>query len=81
LIIKTGVLLRLYLGELHFKSFKFILAFLSNRFSFTRSSLGKTETRVQFYEIFKAPQKCFKNIVFIPPNEAAQKIPTISLVT
>jgi hypothetical protein len=64
------------LEELHFKNFRSIsVSSIQTGLSLLALASKKTETRDQFYEIFEAPQGCFKNIVFIPPREIAQNPP------
>jgi hypothetical protein len=66
------------LEELHFKNIRSILTSSIQTGPAPRALASKKpKTRDQFHEIFEAPQRVFRNTVFVPPHEVVQKLPTM----
>jgi hypothetical protein len=55
--------------------------FYPNRSSSTSSSFKQLKLEASFMKFLKLLKGCFKNTVYVPPHEVAQKLPTMSLVT
>jgi hypothetical protein len=74
--------LRVCLEELHFRNFKSISASSIQTSPAPRALVPKKlKLETSFMKFLKLLEGCFKNIVFIPPHEVAQKLPTMTLVT